>query len=123
MDIGRTLNPALARGVVNGGVAMGLSLASREIFEFTERGAILDPNFRTYGMLRFGEQPEYQVEFLETPERDSPYGARGLGEDGIIGIPAALANSLSAAAGVDFDALPLTPERLWRTQMRAGTGP
>ncbi|MFB5165416.1 2Fe-2S iron-sulfur cluster-binding protein [Parageobacillus toebii] len=47
---------------------------------------------RTYRPIRFGEHPEYIVEFIEMPQIDAPYGSRGAGEHGLIGMPAALAN-------------------------------
>ena len=68
-------------------------------------------------MLRFGEQPEqYLVDFIESPSTDGPYGARGIGEYGVIGAPACLANSLSAALDLELNKLPLTPEFIWETK-------
>jgi CO/xanthine dehydrogenase Mo-binding subunit len=64
--------------------------------------------------MHFGETPQYLTGFVETPCLDAPYGARGLAEHGIIGIPAALANALSLAAGVELDELPLPSETIWR---------
>jgi CO/xanthine dehydrogenase Mo-binding subunit len=66
-------------------------------------------------LIRYGEQPEYLVDFIETPHLEAPYGLRGIGEHGLIGMPAALANSLSIAAGVELNQLPLTPELIWGT--------
>ncbi|RKJ02415.1 xanthine dehydrogenase family protein molybdopterin-binding subunit, partial [Butyricicoccus sp. 1XD8-22] len=77
---------------------------------------VLNPQLRTYRPIRFGEQPEYSVDFVQTPQIDAPYGARGVGEHGLIGMPAALANSLSTALQVNLNRLPLTPELLWRTK-------
>jgi len=54
------------------------------------------------------------VDFVETPDEGAPYGVRSFSEHGIIGIPAALGNALSAAFGIDVGFLPLTPEALWR---------
>ena len=64
--------------------------------------------------MRIGDAPEYLVDYVETPQGDGPYGARGLGEQGVIRIPGALANALSRALGVPFNHLPLTPESLWK---------
>ncbi|TXK85139.1 xanthine dehydrogenase family protein molybdopterin-binding subunit [Paenibacillus sp. N3.4] len=115
MDAGKVINPEFARSQITGAMSMGLSFASREAFLFDNSGAILNPQFRTYKLIRYGEQPEYFVEFVETPHLEAPYGLRGIGEHGLIGMPAALANSLSIAAGVEFNQLPLTPELIWRT--------
>ncbi|WP_234032725.1 xanthine dehydrogenase family protein molybdopterin-binding subunit [Paenibacillus faecalis] len=115
IDAGNVINPELARGQITGAMSMGLSFASREAFLFDDQGIILNSQFRTYKLLRYGEQPEYCVEFVETPHLEAPYGLRGIGEHGLIGMPAALANSLSKAAGVELNHLPLTPEMIWRT--------
>lgn len=114
LDAGRVLNPNTARGVVMGGMSMGLGLATREEFVQAPNGVVGTTSFRTYKMLRIGEEPEYLVDFVETPQLDAPFGARGIAEHGVIGIPAALANAISLAAGVDIEELPVTPELLWR---------
>ncbi|WP_442603984.1 xanthine dehydrogenase family protein molybdopterin-binding subunit [Paenibacillus sp. KN14-4R] len=115
IDAGKVINPEFARSQITGAMSMGLSYASREAFQFDDRGAILNPQLRTYKLIRYGEQPEYCIEFVETPHLEAPYGLRGIGEHGLIGMPAALANSLTIAAGVELNHLPLTPEMIWRT--------
>lgn len=115
MDVGKVVNPELARGQIVGALAMALGFASREGFQFDERGRVVNGNLRDFKLFRYGEEPEYFVDFLETPQGDGPYGLRGLGEQGVIGVPAALANALSRAIGVELYELPLTPERLWRS--------
>jgi CO/xanthine dehydrogenase Mo-binding subunit len=114
IDIGKVLNEKAAIGQVIGAMSMGLSWASRETFLFDRYERVLNPQLRTYRPLRFGEHPEYVVEFVETPQIDAPYGARGAGEHGLIGMPAALANALSIAAEVPLNELPLVPELIWR---------
>ena len=114
IDSGKTINPKVAGGGVAGGMSMGLSLAKSEGFLYSDTGIIMNPNLRTYRIMHMGEEPEYIVQFIETPQLDAPYGARGLGEHGDIAMPAALANSLSAAAGVNLNQLPITPEGIWK---------
>ncbi|RXJ00688.1 xanthine dehydrogenase family protein molybdopterin-binding subunit [Anaerobacillus alkaliphilus] len=117
LDAGKVLNYHGARGQVTGSISMGLGYAAREGFIFDEFGKILNPRIRTNRPLYYGEEPiEYIVDFVETPHLDGPFGARGVGEQGLIGIPAALANSLSLAAGVELNHLPLTPELIWQTK-------
>ncbi|SDO22994.1 CO or xanthine dehydrogenase, Mo-binding subunit [Paenibacillus sp. yr247] len=115
IDAGKVINPEFARNQITGGMSIGLSLASREAFLFSIKEAILNPQLRTYKLIRYGEQPRYFVDFVETPHLEAPYGLRGIGEHGVIGMPAALANSLSIATGVGLNQLPLTPEAIWRT--------
>lgn len=116
MDIGKVMNEKTARGQVMGAMSMGIAFAGRETFYFDKGGRVLNYQLRTYRPLRFGEQPKYICEFIETPHLDGPYGARGGGEHGLLGMPAALGNSLSLATGVELNQLPLLPELLWKTQ-------
>ncbi len=114
IDIGKLINPATAKGSVMGAINIGLSTASGEAYLYDNDGIMQNHQLRTYKLMRYGEQPEYIIDFIETPDLGGPYGARGLGEHGLVGIPAALANALSSAAQADLNELPLTPEAIWR---------
>lgn len=118
IDIGKVLNEKAAKGQVMGAMSMGLAFGGRETFWLDQHARILNPQLRTYRPIRYGEHPEYVVDFVETPQIDAPYGARGVGEHGLLGMPAALGNSLSVAAGVELNELPLIPELIWRTKER-----
>ncbi|HWP96643.1 MAG TPA: xanthine dehydrogenase family protein molybdopterin-binding subunit [Syntrophomonadaceae bacterium] len=113
LDAGKVLNPKSARGLVMGAMGMGLGLGSRESFIYDQQQELQNTSLRTYKVLRIGEQPEYLVNWVETPNAIGPYGARGLAEHGIIGIHAALVNALSRAAGVELDQVPVIPELIW----------
>jgi CO/xanthine dehydrogenase Mo-binding subunit len=113
-DAGKVINEATARGQIMGGMHMGLSFASRESFLYNDEGVVLNSQLRTYKLIRFGENPNYLVDFVETPYLEGPYGARGIGEYGTIGMAPSLANALSVAAAVELNQLPLTPELIWR---------
>jgi len=114
MDVGRVINPALARGQVVGAMAMGIGYTTREAFLFDSRERVINGKLRDYKLVRYGEHPEYVVDFVETPQGDGPFGARGLGEQGIIGMPGALSAAFSRAVGKQLNELPITPEVLWR---------
>ncbi|MGE5633432.1 MAG: xanthine dehydrogenase family protein molybdopterin-binding subunit [Caulobacteraceae bacterium] len=116
IDAGKTVNASLVKGQIAGGMNLGLSFANREALLFSEEGTVLNEQLRTYPVIRLGENPEYIPDFVESPQSDAPYGARGIGEFGVIGMPAALANSLSSAAEVPLNHLPLTPELIWRVK-------
>ncbi|MEH7118194.1 xanthine dehydrogenase family protein molybdopterin-binding subunit [Neobacillus vireti] len=120
VDIGRVMNEKAAIGQVMGAMSMGLAFAGRETFYFDELGRVLNPQLRTYRPLRYGEHPEYLVGFVETPQIDGPYGARGVGEHGLMGMPGALGNALSIAVGVSLRNLPLIPELLWKAKEESG---
>lgn len=115
MDVGRVINPALARGQVVGAMAMGIGYTTREAFHFDSKQRVLNGSLRDYKLVRYGEHPQYIVDFVETPQGDGPFGARGLGEQGIIGMPGALAAAFSRAVGAPLNQLPITPEYLWRS--------
>ncbi|HED23520.1 MAG TPA: xanthine dehydrogenase family protein molybdopterin-binding subunit, partial [Firmicutes bacterium] len=80
MDVGKVINPSLARSQIVGGMSMGLGYAGWEGFSCNRQGQVMNENLRNYKILRFGEEPKYLVKFVETPQRDGPFGARGLGE-------------------------------------------
>lgn len=113
IDVGRIINPKLVRSQILGGMCMGLGLGTREAFEYTDKGILLDTSLRSYKVMHLGEQPDYLVDYVETPQIDAPYGVRGFEEHGILGIPSALANALTAASGIDLNQLPITPEYIW----------
>lgn len=114
LDVGKVLNPKAARGLVMGAMGMGLGLATRESFVYDQKQQLQNTSLRTYKVMHVGQQPEYLVDWMETPNANSAYGARGLAEHGILGIHAALANALSQAAGVELDQLPIFPELIWK---------
>src|SRR6056297_193231 len=114
MDVGNVINPDLARGQVVGAMAMGMSFARNEGFQFNSREQVQNNVLRDYKIIRYGEHPEYLVDFVENPQGDGPFGARGLGEQGIIGMPGSLANAVSRAVGVEINELPLLPELIYK---------
>lgn len=115
IDIGKVINPESMRAIIAGGMAIGISLSSREAYTYDEKGIPKLPNLRTYKLLHIGQEPVYHVGFVETPDEQSPYGVRSFAEHGVIGMAAALGNALSTAFGKQLVTLPLTPETIWRT--------
>jgi CO/xanthine dehydrogenase Mo-binding subunit len=116
VDAGRVMNEKAALGQVMGAMSMGLAFAGRETFYFDQYGRVLNPQLRTYRPLHYGENPYYSVGFVERPALDGPYGARGIGELGLMGMPGALGNALSLASGVPLQHLPLIPELIWKAK-------
>lgn len=114
MDVGKVINPDIARGQVVGAIGMGIGFTRFEGFEFNSRELIQNNDLRLYKVMRYDDEPNYKIDFLTTPQMDGPYGARGLGEQGIIGVPGAITNALSRAIGKDLNHIPVTPEVLWK---------
>jgi CO/xanthine dehydrogenase Mo-binding subunit len=95
-------------------MGMGLGLGTREYFIYDNNQQLQNSSLRTYKVMRIGEQPEYLVDWVETPHATSALGSRGLAEHGIIAIHAALVNALSKAAQVEIDLVPVLPETIWQ---------
>ena len=113
IDAGKVLNPKLVVGQVVGGVVQGLGSALWEGFQFAEDGRFLNPSFADYKIPTAKDIPRNTEQiFLETPQPDGPYGARGVAEHPMISVPSAIGNALYDALGIDFDTLPLTVERI-----------
>lgn len=115
LDVGKVINPKMARGVIMGGMSMGFGLATREEFIYNEKSILENTSLRTYKLMHFGEQPRYIVDFIETPQIDAPFGARGIGEHGILGIPAAFTHAIEIATQEEFHQIPISPELIWKT--------
>lgn len=113
MDVGAVVDPAAIVTMLRGGMSMGLSLARDESCAYDSEGRMQATSLRTYKPLHMGEESAYVVELVCTPQEDAPYGLRSYSEHGVIGMPAALGNALSAAANVPLNQLPLTPESVW----------
>jgi carbon-monoxide dehydrogenase large subunit len=113
-DAGTIINPLLAEGQVVGGTVHGLGTVLSEEFPYDEYGQPATSSFVGYAMLSAGEQPPIATAFVSSPTPLNPLGAKGIGEAGTIGAPAAVANAVvDALGGVHVDP-PFTPEKLWR---------
>ncbi len=128
-DVGTVINPMIVEGQIHGGLAQGIGQAMMEDVVYDrESGQPLAGSFMDYAMPRADDLPDFVSELDETqPCTHNPLGAKGCGESGSIGAPAALvAAVLDALApfGVMDIGMPLTPERVWRAmdEGRAGSG-
>ncbi len=116
-DVGRVINPMVVEGQIHGGVAQGVGQALLEHCRFDESGQLPAGSFMDYAMPRADHLPSIGTEFQETLCADNPLGAKGVGESGTIGAPAAVVNAVVDALsefGVRHIDMPLTPERVWR---------
>ena len=118
-DIGRVLNPVLARGQVEGGVYMGLGEALMEEQSFRRLPPRLSaalvhkiPSLLEYKSLTSLEMPEVVTYFVEEPDANGPFGAKEVGQGPLLPIAPAVANAVFDAVGVRVDEVPLTPDRV-----------
>jgi xanthine dehydrogenase molybdenum-binding subunit len=110
-DVGRALNPLAAEGQVHGGIHMGLGYALAERL-VVEEGQVLTQSFMDYALLRAADMPAIAVRLIESLDAEGPFGAKGLGESGVIAVSAAVANAVHDATGLRVRELPITPARL-----------
>jgi CO/xanthine dehydrogenase Mo-binding subunit len=113
-DVGKSVNPALVQGQIEGGVVQALGYALLENF-ITRDGYVLTDQLSNYLIPTIWDIPE-QVEslVLEIPDERGPWGARGLGELPFLPIAPAVAAAIHDATGVWLDEFPFTPERVLR---------
>jgi carbon-monoxide dehydrogenase large subunit len=117
-DAGVLVNPLLAEGQVHGSIAQGLAASFWEEMCYDEAGQPLTASFADYGIPSAADLAvDIRGEFQATPSPFNPLGAKGIGESGTIGVPAAVANAVMdalAPLGVDHADPPYTPEKIWR---------
>ncbi len=105
-DVGRAVNPALCRGQLEGAVHMGLGYALTEELP-CEEGIPITHTLRELGVLRATDMPEIEVILVEDPAPEGPFGAKGVGEIGLVPTAAAVAGALAAFDGVRRFTLPM----------------
>ncbi len=114
VDSGIIVNPVTASGQIEGGMTQALGYAVSEQMTLDERGGIRERDFDAYHIFRADEMPQLEVIFVETLEPSHPFGVKAVAEIPLDGVAPAVANAVRDAAGVDIDANPLTPEKVWR---------
>ncbi|MDP6946641.1 MAG: molybdopterin-dependent oxidoreductase, partial [Myxococcota bacterium] len=111
-DVGKVINPQILRGQTIGALAQGVGYALYEEV-LTDGGRILNPNFTDYKNPTASEMDiPIELRFVETDEPTGPYGAKGIGEPGLVPTAPAIANAIWDATGVRIHDLPITPEKL-----------
>jgi carbon-monoxide dehydrogenase large subunit len=120
-DAGRIINPMIAEGQVHGGIAQGIGNALFEEIVYDALGNIQTATLADYLPPTGREVPAIELHHIESPAASSITGAKGLGEGGTIGAPAAIINAVNDALalfGVSIDEMPATPQRI-RAALRA----
>lgn len=112
-DCGTTINPMLAKGQVEGGIAQGYGMASSEEVIYSPKGKLMSSTFDTYHVPTTMEIGELVTEFADSYEPTGPFGAKSVGEIGIDTPPAVLCNAVYNAFGVRVHKLPITPQKIF----------
>jgi CO/xanthine dehydrogenase Mo-binding subunit len=112
VDAGRVINRQTFTGQVEGAVAQGIGYALMEN-PVIEDGVIKTVNLSTYLIPSVKDVPDIEVLAVEDGEESGPFGAKGIGEIGIVSVAPAIANALYDAVGVKALSIPMTPERVY----------
>ena len=110
-DVGRAVNPLLCEGQIEGAVHMGLGYALTEGFPCDEHGKPFNETLRSLDIIRPKDMPPTEVILVESPDPNSPYGIKGVGEIGLVPTAGAVAAALHAHDGEWRHQLPMRTER------------
>ncbi len=114
MDIGTVVNLKTARSQIMGGIVFGIGMALLEGSDLEAKtGRYANGNFADYLVATNADVPEMDIHFVIKPDTIfNPLGARGIGEIGVTGTPAAIANAVYNATGIRIREFPIRPEKL-----------
>ena len=113
-DAGKALHPIQCEGQDEGSAMMGFGHTFYETYHF-DGGQIINSTLIDYKVPTFDDVPEeFESILIEDGNGPGPYGAKGLGEGGIIPVAPAVANAVAWSTGARVKSLPLTPEKVWR---------
>ncbi|ACY13916.1 xanthine dehydrogenase family protein molybdopterin-binding subunit [Haliangium ochraceum] len=112
-DVGRVINAAAAEGQIQGGVVQGLGLALLEELVWDEDGKVVNASMSSYKVPAAQDVPMgIHPIMLEYPSQEGPFGAKGVAEVGLVGMPAAVCNAIRHATGAEVSRVPATSERV-----------
>ena len=111
LDCGHAINPLAVEGQIQGSVWMGMGQALSEETRYLN-GLPAHANLLDYRVPTIAESPPIEVQIVESHDPNGPFGAKEASEGALAGFPPALVNAVANAIGIDFDELPLTPDRV-----------
>jgi xanthine dehydrogenase molybdenum-binding subunit len=106
-DVGRAVNPRLCEGQIEGSVHMGLGFALSEEFPADDDGRPTNMSLKSLGIVKPADMPGVVVKLIESPQPNSPYGIKGVGEIGLVPTAGAVAACLKDLDGQWRDKLPM----------------
>ncbi len=113
-DVGKVINPILLKGQIYGGVMQGVGMALLEEM-ILEEGKIMNPDFFDYKVPTIMDTFPIEIVLIETNDPLGPFGAKGIGEIGLVAVNPAIANAIANATGKRIKELPMTPERVMKS--------
>jgi len=122
-DVGQIINEDSVRGQIEGGVIQGLGHAMLEELEWNEDGVMMNPNMADFKVPTAKEAGfPMNITLVEVPHPDGPYGAKGIGECCVTGVPGAIGNAIFDATGVRMTKIPLKPDQVYLALKKANFG-
>jgi CO/xanthine dehydrogenase Mo-binding subunit len=119
-DAGKAVHPSYVEGQFQGGAVQGIGWALNEEYIYGKDGLLQNAGFLDYRIPVASDLPMIDTVILEIPNPGHPYGVRGVGETSIVPPLAAIANAVSAAAGVRMTQLPMSPPRVLAAMQAEG---
>jgi xanthine dehydrogenase molybdenum-binding subunit len=120
-ESGRVLNPIGANGQVEGGVVMGIGMATLEGSLLGEDARQLNPHLLDYKLQTASDSPPIHIGWVDSPTKPGaggPKGSKGIGEPPCVPTPGAIANAIAQITGARVHELPMTPARVWEAMQR-----
>jgi xanthine dehydrogenase molybdenum-binding subunit len=111
-DVGVAINPVLVEGQIEGAVAMGVGYAIREEMTYEEGKGFYNDSYHKYMLPTMDEMPELDTIIVDAFDPAGPYGAKGIGECGVVPTAPAIVSAVEDAIGISFYEIPLTPGRV-----------
>ncbi len=112
-DVGQAINPDLVKAQIEGGMVQGISSALFEQMVFKD-GVLQNPSFVDYRIATTVDTPQQmEAYYVEVPQDDGPYGARGVGEHPMVPTIAAIGNAIYDAVGIRLKGPPFTSEKIF----------
>jgi carbon-monoxide dehydrogenase large subunit len=118
-DCGTVVNPLLVEGQIRGGTVQGLGGILGEAIAYDGAGQLLSGSLMDYAVPNAADLPDIAVTHLHSPTPLNPLGVKGVGEGGAVAPPAAVANAVCDALGIELDRTPLRPEEILQRLRRA----
>ena len=113
-DVGRAINPQTLEGQIEGGSLQGMGYGRFEEIVFTPKGEVQSNNLGTFLVPTTKDTPNIYSIIVEEPFKGGPFGAKGIGEQPLMGIAPAITNAIFNAIGIRISEIPATPERVWQ---------
>lgn len=113
-DVGKAIHPIICEGQIEGGVLQGIGYALSEEIKYDEKGRQLESSLHKYMLPTADDVPEIEALLVEANDPTGPFGAKGVGECGLVPTAPAITNAIYDATGIRFYEIPVTEEKMFK---------